>query len=189
VAKGVKMKNKLSLKQIEIIGAVFGSLLGSLDHFLYDWTHWAWVGIFSPINESPWEHLKLFWFPVLLFLIVEWFWVDDKRKLLFAKNAQIVVGMGFIIGFFYAYTGLFGFENVWIDIASFIAAMAGGYWLSFTILKSNYRTFLPAWFWAYSLVVIFVFFQLMNWAPFHQPIFMDKNDNSYGIQKNIPSGE
>jgi hypothetical protein len=176
---------KLSLKKVEIVGAVFGTLLGSLNHFLYDWSHWAWVGTFSPINESPWEHLKLLWFPVLLFLIVEWFWVKDKKKLLFAKNAQIILGMGFIIGFFYLYTGLFNFENVFIDIASFVAAMCGGYWLSYSIIKSKYEAHLPAWFWGIALALIVGLFQLMTWKPLHYPVLMDKNTNTYGINEEI----
>lgn len=52
-----------------------------------------------------------------------WFAVDDKAALLFAKLVQIVAGMLFIEAFFYTYTGAFGFENVLVDIVSFVVAM------------------------------------------------------------------
>ena len=41
------------------------AILGSLNHFLYDWTGGSSLAaLFCPINESPWEHLKLLFFPV-----------------------------------------------------------------------------------------------------------------------------
>ena len=43
-----------------IIGAVFTIITGTLLHFVYEWSGESlFVGIFSPINESVWEHLKL----------------------------------------------------------------------------------------------------------------------------------
>ena len=42
------------------------AILGSLNHFLYDWTGGSsFAALFCPINESPWEHLKLLFFPFL----------------------------------------------------------------------------------------------------------------------------
>ena len=41
-------------------------ILGTLLHFLYEWTGYNYlVGFISPVNESTWEHLKLLFFPVL----------------------------------------------------------------------------------------------------------------------------
>ena len=172
---------KLKLSQIETIGAVFGIVVGSADHFLYDRTGWIGASVFSPINESPWEHLKLYFFPVMLFMIVEWFFVDDKAKLLFTKTVQVLAGTGFILVFFYGYTTLFHLDSVWVDIGSFIVAMIGGYWLSYRILASDRVPKMPAWPWATALVVIFLVFQLMTWSPPHVPVFFDPPTSTYGI--------
>jgi len=173
---------KLKLWQIETLGAIFGSVIGAADHFLYDSTHWTWVAVFSPINESPWEHLKLYFFPVMLFMIVEWFWVENKSKLLFAKTAQVVLGMAFILGFFYGYTALFP-DNVVVDIGSFVVAMVGGYWLSYRILKGSYEPKLPSWFWAIALLIIFALFQFTTWSPPHVTLFQDTPTGTYGIER------
>ncbi len=54
----------LKKKNLPSILAVF--ILGSLNHFLYDWTGGSSLAaLFCPINESPWEHLKLLFFPFL----------------------------------------------------------------------------------------------------------------------------
>lgn len=54
----------LNKKNLPFILAV--AILGSLNHFLYDWTGGSsFAALFCPINESPWEHLKLLFFPFL----------------------------------------------------------------------------------------------------------------------------
>ena len=55
----------------QIGGLVFTLLVGSLLHFLYDWTNSPVVAVFSAVNESTWEHLKLLFFPTFVFSVVE----------------------------------------------------------------------------------------------------------------------
>ena len=51
---------------------IFISVLGVLLHFTYEWSgDNAVVGLFSAVNESTWEHLKLLFFPFLLLTIDE----------------------------------------------------------------------------------------------------------------------
>ena len=58
---------KPSLKKIEWISFLAASVLGTLFHFVYGWSGENPVaGLFFPVNESTWEHLKLIFFPILL---------------------------------------------------------------------------------------------------------------------------
>ena len=51
---------------------IFISVLGVLLHFTYEWFgDNAVVGLFSAVNESTWEHLKLLFFPIMLLTILE----------------------------------------------------------------------------------------------------------------------
>lgn len=44
-----------------MVGFVFTGVLGILLHFLFDWTNGSVVAaLFSAVNESIWEHTKLF---------------------------------------------------------------------------------------------------------------------------------
>ena len=55
------------LKLYLILGFLFTAVLGTLWHFLYDWTgRGAIAALFFPVNESTWEHMKLIFFPMLL---------------------------------------------------------------------------------------------------------------------------
>ena len=55
-----------------IIGVIFVSAAGTLLHFVYSWTgNNSIIGLFAPVNESTWEHMKLLYFPMLLFCAAE----------------------------------------------------------------------------------------------------------------------
>ena len=49
------------------------ALIGTGLHFAYSLCPVAFVGLFAPVNESVWEHLKLLAVPMLLFAVVEYF--------------------------------------------------------------------------------------------------------------------
>lgn len=59
----------------------FISILGVLLHFTYEWSNDnPAVGLFSAVNESTWEHLKLIFFPMLLLTMIEFLWAHIKDK-------------------------------------------------------------------------------------------------------------
>ena len=63
--KGFYMK---ALKRDIGIGIVFSVIVGTLAHFVYEWTGKNPIAaIFFPIDESVWEHVKLLFFPTLLY--------------------------------------------------------------------------------------------------------------------------
>ena len=52
----------------ELAGALFTAAMGTLLHFVYDWSGgWGAAAAFSAVNESTWEHMKLLFFPMFLF--------------------------------------------------------------------------------------------------------------------------
>lgn len=66
-----KIRENLNFQTYFGIGFVL--VLGTLSHFFFDWSgENRLVGIFAAVNESTWEHLKLLFFPALLFWVSEW---------------------------------------------------------------------------------------------------------------------
>ena len=56
------------LKYFTVVGGAAVLALGATAHFFYEWSgNNFFVGMFSPVNESVWEHMKLAFFPMLLF--------------------------------------------------------------------------------------------------------------------------
>ncbi len=75
------------------------AILGSLNHFLYDWTGGSsFAALFCPINESPWEHLKLLFFPFLFVTLgtVALYRFRDRR-FFYCRFVCVLCGMAFIL--------------------------------------------------------------------------------------------
>ena len=89
-----------------IIGAVFTIITGTLLHFVYEWSGESlFVGIFSPINESVWEHLKLLFFPMSVWILIGYFIFGKKFKTYIPSAViGILSGMILIPMWFYTYT-------------------------------------------------------------------------------------
>ena len=55
------------------IGFIWSIVFGTMLHFLYGWTgENRVVGLYAAVSESTWEHLKLLFFPVLLYTVWEY---------------------------------------------------------------------------------------------------------------------
>ena len=90
---------------------IFISVLGVLLHFTYEWSgDNAVVGLFSAVNESTWEHLKLLFFPFLLLTILEVLLRGNMlpEQFLPARVLGILAGMGGIVVGFYTLRGVLG---------------------------------------------------------------------------------
>lgn len=120
------------LKSTMIVGALFVLITGSLSHFLYDWTgHNIFIGLFSPVNESIWEHMKLLFFPMLLYSLIIMFKFRKKYPCLTSSLCfGIITGTMLIPVLYYAYTAVLGKNIFLLDIGTFILSVLTAFLLS-----------------------------------------------------------
>ena len=120
------MKN--SIKRWQILGFFITSAIGILLHFLYDWLNEAaWIAPFSSINESTWEHMKLLFWPMLIFAFVQSFFFREKEDFWCVKLRGILLGLGLIPVIFYTCNGVIGQSPDWFNIAIFFISAAIAY--------------------------------------------------------------
>ena len=104
-----------------LAGILFTLIAGTLLHFCYEWSgENPFVALFAPVSESVWEHLKLLFFPVLvytLFEIIVLFKVSGS--FLTARVLGVILGMFFILAAFFTYTGIIGRNFLAADILIF----------------------------------------------------------------------
>ena len=108
----------------EIAGFLFVSALGTLLHFVFECTggHIA-AALFSAVNESVWEHMKLLFYPMFLFAIIERMaWGKAYENFWYIKLMGILRGMILIPVIYYTYTGILGTSYDWFNIAIFFIA-------------------------------------------------------------------
>ena len=111
---------KKNLLAFIVIGA-----LGSLFHFVYDWTgENKIIGFFVPVNESIWEHLKLIFYPALIYFAGEFFLTKEREKNLIPQMAvSIFSGMFTTVLLYYLYTGILGFNVDFLNITIFFISV------------------------------------------------------------------
>ena len=114
-----------------IIGVIFVSAAGTLLHFVYSLTaNNSIIGLFAPVNESTWEHMKLLYFPMLLFCAAEYFFLSGHyQRLIRADLAGILAGTWVIPVIFYTYTGILGFHTLALDILTFLFSVLTAFYV------------------------------------------------------------
>lgn len=127
------------IKKYSIIGAVFTLIAGSLLHFVYEWSGSnEIVSVFGAVNESTWEHLKLLFWPIVFFGIIEYFvYGKSMRNFIPVKVMSILLGMLTITALFYTYTGILGENYLVLDILTFVVGVIVAYVFAYRNLKSQ----------------------------------------------------
>ncbi len=120
------MKRSIGLWQL--LGFAVTSFGGTVLHFLYDWLGEAkWIAPFSGVNESTWEHMKLLFWPMFIFAIVQSFFFRERNDFWCVKVRGILFGIILIPIIFYTYNGAIGKSPDWINIAIFFISAAISY--------------------------------------------------------------
>ena len=111
-------------------GFLFVGILGVRFHFAYDFLgqKWFW-GLVFPVNESIWEHLKLIFFPALLWWLIEWVFYETKPCFFPLRMKALLCSLGSIPLLFYTYSGIIGQRFAAVDISIFFVADALYFWL------------------------------------------------------------
>ena len=163
-------------------GFFTAAVLGTLGHFAYGWSGKSLpVGAFCAVNESTWEHMKLLFFPVLLFtaaqLCLRW-----ESGLLAARAVSTTAGLVAIPALFYTYSGVLGRTVDWVNILIFYVADAALFGLDSRLRRSGH--FRAPWLqtagalWLWLLAFLFVWW---TFRPPHIGLFLDPVTGQYGI--------
>ena len=156
----------MKIKTWQIITVIICIILGILLHYTYELSgENIIVGLFSAINESTWEHLKLLFYPMILMAILGYFIIGKRTEnYWFAKAIGILTAMIFTITFFYTYSGVIGTNIHWLNIATFIMAVILGQYITYRLLifRKQYNAELVSIFF---LIILFLSFILYTINP------------------------
>lgn len=166
----------MSVKKLEIISFFVASLLGVLFHFVYGWSgENPVVGIFFPVNESTWEHLKLIFFPILLVSVPEYFLLPSalRDRFWFSRLTAVLAGMILTVVLFYTYTGMYGKNVDALNIVIYFIAMIAAYLLGYRILNTDKKQGLSTTASLLFLFILFLLFALFTKRPPDIGLFED----------------
>lgn len=167
----------------QIGGFLFTAAVGTLLHFLFDWTGGsAAAALFSAVNESIWEHLKLLFYPMAAFALIEYFqWGKELPSFWCIKLIGILTGLVLIPMIYYTYTGILGMNADWFNITLFFLAAGLTYWLETKLFRWGFSCRLGAKWSVAIICLIAVIFTAFTFLPPKLPFFQDPMTGNYGF--------
>lgn len=185
--KGKIPRQKDPFVQWLLLGIPILFILATPLHFLYDWTGKCLVaGLFTPTNESPWEHLKLTFWPILVWWLIGYLLFLRKepggfQRAVLSCTVSALSCLMFIVAFYYTFRGAFGAESLILDILSLLLGLAVSTFLTIHV----YRYSSPGAFSAFIAVLLLstmaAAFLCFTFSPPHMPLFQDPPSGAYGI--------
>lgn len=162
------------MKRKGLWGFLFVSVLGTVLHFLYEWSgENTLAALVSGVNESVWEHMKLLFVPVFLWLVLTG---DDWA----AGTVSLLAGLAFIPVAYYAYTGALGFRVAAVDISFFYLAAALVLWLQ-RRLEGRWEGRWQQTAGLMALMVMALAFLVWTFYPPRLPLWQDPVSGSFGL--------
>ena len=166
-----------AMARAELLGLVFIVLLGSALHFTFEASGRYWViGVFSAMNESVWEHLKLAFWPSL-------FWTGILRACSASATRNFWAGRATALALppiliavgFYAYKGILGGHLLVLDIGLFVLSVAIGQLCAVLIYRANFVERELKWVSIGSIILMTFVFCVASFFPPDLAMFIDES--------------
>ncbi len=179
---GRDARKRLALFQTGAV--VFTVLVASALHFAYELSgFWGPMALFGSVNESTYEHLKIFFWPGLLYALVQHAYVRQfVNNYWFAKAAALVIAPIVLMVSFYFYLGIalpiYGRGFLWADITTGVIGTIVGEFVAYRLMvaaplgTSIRRIAIPV------LVGLTIMFSTLTFFPPRMFVF----ENFYGYE-------
>ena len=166
----------------QTLGFAISTLIGTLLHFLYDWTgRRTLAAVFSGVNESTWEHMKLLYWPLFLFALVQWFFFRDREGYWWVKLAETMVGLALIPALFYTYNGMFGKSPDWVNIAIFYISAVAAFGFEWWAFRQNLLQWKHPQLALGTILLIGILFIVFTFFTPDVPLFQDPITGEFGL--------
>lgn len=159
------------------------SIIGTVLHFTYELSgHNKYVAIFSAVNESTWEHIKIGLSPMLLWGLFDGFKYGSNQNYFFAKSLSLLILITIVPVLFYGYKIFTKKSFLIIDILIFYIAIFAGEWVFYYVINNLLPNYILGYIGCILLFIIFGFYLLLTLWPIKNELFIDPITKKYGIK-------
>ena len=185
------IKTKLATPSLTIfvIGCIITIILGVLAHFAYDISSNSFlIGLFFPVNESIWEHLKLVLVPITTFALVYSFIYRKQKQRLnnfwYYILISIIISMIIIPISHYTYKALFKTVPDYINILIYIISIIISFYYLYRKIYTEYinpssKNNNPTGI--LTITILYLVFIIFTIYPPKLELFRDPITNTFGI--------
>lgn len=175
------MRKNLLLK-LEAAGPFIVFTLASLLHFAYDLSPNVLTSLFGAVNESIWEHIKIFSIAYLFYAFIEFLWARPSLKRFTVAKVAGAVAQGFFIPLaYYAYTFFTKKPVLIVDLLIGFLAAALGFFVSYRLYKSDRE--IEKYFLTSIMMLFLILMMLLcfTYFPPEAELFRDVVTGEYGV--------
>lgn len=169
-------------KRFEIAAPFVVFLLASLLHFIYDLVPNILTALLGSVNESIWEHMKIFSVAFVFYGVVEYLRLrPELKRFVVAKVAGLFVQLAVIPLVYYGYTFFTKRNVLWVDlIIGFLAAVLGTVF-SYRLYKGERK--IEKYFCTALLLLCLLLIMILcfTYFPPETELFRDVVTGTYGI--------
>lgn len=175
---------KSTIRSWQIAGFIWTSILGTFLHFLFDLTGGSAVAaLFSAVNESIWEHMKLIYYPMAAFALIEYrVWGKEAETFWCVKLKGILLALGLIPAVYYLYTGALGVSADWFNVTIFFLAASIAWRYETNLFQRAAPCRIPEGIAAALILGIGIIFVVFTFFSPAIPLFRDPITGTYGFQ-------
>lgn len=160
-------------------------VVGSVLHFAYDWSgHNRVVAVFSAVNESYWEHIKIAAWPTMV-LYAALFAFGGYAHPSFVPAATVAlysIPMT-MIGVVFAYKAIAGRNVLWVDITVFGLCITLAQAIFVSLLRGLEADLVVVVLSVFYLAAIIAAYMVFTLRPPAEPdVFIDPITNRYGLE-------
>lgn len=158
------------------------SIVGTISHFLYDISgHNKIIGLFTSVNESTWEHIKIGLTPTIIYSLYDGYIFGRNPNYFFAKLCSLLSITLVIPLIYYSYKSILKRDITIINISSFYVAIIVSQFTFYYIINSGPIEFIYQYLSCISLFIFFGAYLLLTLLPLELFIFKDPITKKYGF--------
>lgn len=173
-----------TISRWQLGGFLFTSVLGTALHFFFELTGGsAGAALVSAVNESIWEHIKLIYYPMLIFALIEYrVWGKEVDGFWCVKLKGMLLALVLIPALYYTYTGALGVSADWFNVTIFFITAAVMFYTETRMLREGRSCRLGGGVSILLLLAVGALFILFTFAAPRIPLFRDPVTGTYGLQ-------
>ncbi len=181
---------KKTLLRLEIAGPVIVFIIASLLHFIYYLNPNILTSLFGAVNESIWEHIKIFSIAYLFYAFIEFLTAKPALKRFVVSKTLGLTSQGVVIPVLYYTITIFTKKPVLIiDLLIGLSSAVVGFLVSYRVYKSDKE--IEKYFLTSLMVLFLILMSLLcfTYFPPQAEIFRDVVTGEYGVvPENIDMG-
>jgi len=169
---------------VTVLGLFFITTLGTSLHFLFELSgEWPPMALFAAVNESVWEHLKMAFWPGLLWsaLTAHLFGGWSDWRYWGCRGLSLMVPPIMIVVLFYGYTAILGTHSLIADVIVFYVAVTLGQIAFYFIIKQGNNLVQTLRVGVGLLIASVILFSTLSYFPLPFGMFIDPVSGLSGI--------